>query len=98
MNEVVLGTGFGVLMGPYVANAFDPRTWSGDSNKITLEVMRIVLATGLFAIGVELPRSYLADHARGLLVMVVPTMAFGWLVIAGTLTLSASEHAELTLH
>lgn len=45
--------------------------------------MRIVLATGLFAIGVELPQSYLADHVKGLLVMVVPTMAFGWVVIAG---------------
>ncbi|PIL33976.1 transporter [Ganoderma sinense ZZ0214-1] len=44
--------------------------------------MRITLAAGLFAIGVELPQSYLADHAKGLLVMVVPTMAFGWLVVA----------------
>ena len=45
--------------------------------------MRITLAAGLFAIGVELPQSYLAKHAKGLLVMVVPTMAFGWLVVAG---------------
>lgn len=72
-------------MGPHCANIFDPRSWNDDSNKITLEVMRIVLATGLFAIGVELPQSYLADHAKGLLVMVVPTMAFGWLIVAGVL-------------
>lgn len=45
--------------------------------------MRVVLATGLFAIGVELPRSYMATHAKGLLVMVVPTMAFGWAIVAG---------------
>ena len=83
MNEVVLGTAFGVLMGPYCANIFDPRSWNEDTSKITLEVMRIVLATGLFAIGVELPQSYMADHARGLLVMVVPTMAFGWIIVAG---------------
>ncbi|GJE95423.1 Na-H-Exchanger domain-containing protein [Phanerochaete sordida] len=84
INEVVLGTAFGVLMGPHVANIFDPRSWGSDdtSQRITLEVMRIVLATGLFAIGVELPQSYLADHAKGLLVMVVPTMAFGWLIVA----------------
>lgn len=44
----------------------------------------MVLATGLFAIGVELPKSYMAKHVKGLLVMVVPTMAFGWLVVAGT--------------
>ena len=62
---------------------FNPRSWGGDLNTITLEVMRITLAAGLFAIGVELPQSYLAKHAKGLLVMVVPTMAFGWLVVAG---------------
>ena len=53
--------------------------------------MRVTLAVGLFAIGVELPESYLADHVKGLLVMVVPTMAFGWLVVAGTLELRHSH-------
>ncbi|EIW83167.1 hypothetical protein CONPUDRAFT_143158 [Coniophora puteana RWD-64-598 SS2] len=80
INEVILGTAFGVLVGPYVANAFNPRSWGPDSNIITLEFMRIVLATGLFAIGVELPGAYMLQHAKGLLIMVVPTMAFGWLV------------------
>jgi sodium/hydrogen antiporter len=70
-------------MGPYVANAFNPRGWGGDENRITMETMRVVLATGLFAIGVELPQSYVAEHVRGLIIMVVPTMAFGWLVIGG---------------
>ena len=70
-------------MGPHVANILNPRSWGSDSNAITLEIMRIVLATGLFAIGVELPQAYMAEHAKGLLVMVVPTMAFGWIVVAG---------------
>ena len=83
INEVVLGTACGVIFGPYCANIFNPRAWGGDLNLITLEVTRITLAAGLFAIGVELPQSYLADHAKGLLIMVVPTMAFGWLVVAG---------------
>ncbi|RDX48056.1 hypothetical protein OH76DRAFT_1484240 [Lentinus brumalis] len=82
INEVVLGTAIGVIFGPYCANIFNPRSWGGDTNIVTLEVMRVTLAAGLFAIGVELPQSYLWDHARGLLVMVVPTMAFGWLVVA----------------
>ena len=83
MNEVLLATVCGILFGPYYANIFNPRAWGGDINVITLEVMRITLAAGLFAIGVELPRSYLARHAKGLLIMVVPTMAFGWLIVAG---------------
>ncbi|KAJ8703235.1 hypothetical protein PTI98_001874 [Pleurotus ostreatus] len=70
-------------MGPLVANIFDPRSWGTASNTITLEVTRVVLAIGLFAIGIELPKSYLAKHVIGLSVLVVPTMAFGWLAVAG---------------
>lgn len=92
INEVVLGTAFGILMGPHCANIFNPRSWNENTNTITLEVMRVVLATGLFAIGVELPKSYLADHAKGLLVMVVPTMAFGWLIVAGTFVAVYTKH------
>ena len=72
-------------MGPHVANVFDPLSWKVESRALTLEVMRIVLATGLFAIGVELPQSYIVRHFKSLLVMVVPTMAAGWLVCAGEL-------------
>jgi hypothetical protein len=46
--------------------------------------MRVVLATGLFAVGVELPCAYMKEHAKSLLIMVVPTMAFGWVVVSGT--------------
>lgn len=84
INEVILGTGFGIIIGPYVANIFTPRSW-GSEITITLEVMRIVLATGLFAAGVELPCAYMKEHVRSLLVMVVPTMAFGWVVIASVI-------------
>lgn len=83
-------------MGPHVSNAFDPRSWGtsyASNNSITLEVTRVVLATGLFAIGVELPQSYMAKHAKALSVMVVPTMAFGWLVVGGQFI---SFHARFT--
>jgi Sodium/hydrogen exchanger family len=83
MNEVILGTGFGILLGPHVLGIFDPRSWTQVTDVLTREIMRVVLATGLFAIGVELPKRYLADHAKSLLIMVVPTMAFGWLISAG---------------
>lgn len=70
-------------MGPYCADVFDPRRWAPETGVITLEVMRVVLAVGLFAIGVELPESYMFRHVRGLVVLVVPTMAIGWFVVAG---------------
>jgi NhaP-type Na+/H+ or K+/H+ antiporter len=72
-------------MGPYFAGIFDPRSWGNKSDVITLEIMRVVLATGLFAIGVELPKSYMAKHAKSLLAMVIPTMAIGWVIVAGPL-------------
>ncbi|KAI0633861.1 Sodium/hydrogen exchanger family-domain-containing protein [Trametes polyzona] len=80
INEVVLGTACGIIFGPFCLNVLDPRAWGGDTNTITLEVTRLTLAAGLFAIGVELPPAYIAKHVKGLLVMVVPTMAFGWVV------------------
>ncbi|KAJ7466509.1 Sodium/hydrogen exchanger family-domain-containing protein [Mycena latifolia] len=85
INEVILGTIFGIVVGPHCAGIFDPRSWGDSSDAITLEVMRVILATGLFAIGVELPGSYMAKHVKGLLILVVPTMAFGWVVVAGIL-------------
>ncbi|KAJ7023275.1 Sodium/hydrogen exchanger family-domain-containing protein [Mycena alexandri] len=83
INEVILGTFFGIIVGPHCANIFNPRSWGTSSDAVTLEVMRVILATGLFAIGVELPGSYMAKHVKGLVILVVPTMAFGWVIVAG---------------
>ena len=83
IGESVLATAFGIIIGPHCANVFNPRSWSTTSNTITLEVMRVTLATGLFAIGVELPQAYLARHWKSLTIMVVPTMAIGWVTSAG---------------
>jgi NhaP-type Na+/H+ or K+/H+ antiporter len=85
----VLGTLFGIFMGPYFAGVFDPRSWGSNPDEFTLEVMRIVLTIGLFAIGVELPKSYMAYHAKSLLTLVVPTMAIGWAIVAGVYSLLA---------
>jgi NhaP-type Na+/H+ or K+/H+ antiporter len=70
-------------MGPYGAGVFDPRGWASDTREITLEVTRVVLGIGLFAIGVELPKAYMGQHIPGLVTLVVPTMAIGWIVVAG---------------
>lgn len=45
-------------------------------NTITLEVTRIVLAIGVFAIGVELPKQYMKKHWRSLFFLLVPTMTY----------------------
>ena len=45
MNEVILGTGFGILLGPHVLGIFDPRSWTQVTDVLTREIMRVVLAT-----------------------------------------------------
>ncbi|KAG2360635.1 Sodium/hydrogen exchanger family-domain-containing protein [Suillus spraguei] len=79
---------FGVIIGPYGAGIFDPRSWGGDAtedtvNEITLEFTRVVLAIGVFAIGVELPKAYMKRHWKSLLYLLFPVMTWGWFVSAG---------------
>ena len=66
--------------GPYGAGVFDPRSWAGGneetSNTITLEFTRVVLAIGVFAIGVELPKAYVARHWKSLFFLLGPVMTW----------------------
>jgi sodium/hydrogen antiporter len=59
--------------GPYGANIFNPRDWGGASdeitNTITLELTRVVLAIGVFAIGVELPKAYVCHSVAEIAIM-----------------------------
>ncbi|KAH6893668.1 Sodium/hydrogen exchanger family-domain-containing protein [Coprinopsis sp. MPI-PUGE-AT-0042] len=77
---------FGVIIGPFCADIFNPRAWSGGdevaTNVIVLEFTRVVLAIGVFAIGVELPKAYMARHWKSLFYLLVPVMTWGWLVSA----------------
>lgn len=66
--------------GPYGAGVFDPRSWANGNeettNTITLEFTRVVLAIGVFAIGVELPKAYVARHWKSLFFLLGPVMAW----------------------
>ncbi|KAI9509473.1 Sodium/hydrogen exchanger family-domain-containing protein [Russula earlei] len=77
---------FGVIIGPYGANIFDPHSWGNSTaesaNHITLEFTRIVIAIGVFAVGVELPKKYMYRHWKSLFFLLVPVMAWGWFVSA----------------
>ncbi|OSC97225.1 hypothetical protein PYCCODRAFT_1428628 [Trametes coccinea BRFM310] len=84
IGEAIWAFLFGVVIGPYGANIFDPRGWGGGDretiNTITLEVTRVVLAIGVFAIGVELPKAYMQKHWKSLLFLLGPVMTWGWFV------------------
>ena len=79
IGEATVATICGIIFGPHAANLFDPASW-GNVDQITLECSRIVLVVQCFAIGVELPRAYMERHWRSVTFLLVPVMAFGWLV------------------
>lgn len=66
--------------GPQGANVFNPRHWANGNedvvNEITLELTRVVLAIGVFAIGVELPKAYMLKHWKSLFFLLVPVMTW----------------------
>lgn len=76
---------FGVIIGPHGANIFNPHAWGDEKtvNTITLELTRVVLAIGVFAIGVELPKQYMKKHWKSIAFLLVPIMTWGWFVSAG---------------
>jgi len=79
IGEATVATICGIIFGPHAANLIDPGTW-GNTDKITLELSRIVLVVQCFAIGVELPKAYMERHWRSVVFLLVPVMTFGWLI------------------
>ncbi|KMP09026.1 Na(+)/H(+) antiporter 1 [Coccidioides immitis RMSCC 2394] len=78
IGEATVATLCGVIFGPHAANLFDPISW-GNVDKITLECSRIVLVVQCFAVGVELPKSYMERHWKSVALLLVPVMTWGWL-------------------
>ncbi|KAK5008049.1 Na+/H+ antiporter, partial [Cryomyces antarcticus] len=79
IGEATVATICGIIFGPHAANLIDPGTW-GNTDQITLEFSRIVLVVQCFAVGVELPKSYMERHWRSVTFLLIPVMTFGWLI------------------
>ncbi|KAE8166528.1 alkali metal cation/H+ antiporter Nha1 C terminus-domain-containing protein [Aspergillus tamarii] len=79
IGEATVATLCGIIFGPHAANLFNPHEW-GNIDKITLECSRIVLVVQCFAVGVELPKSYMNRHWKSVFLLLVPVMTWGWLI------------------
>ncbi|KAK5955783.1 Na+/H+ antiporter [Knufia fluminis] len=79
IGEATVATICGLIFGPHAANLINPLTW-GNTDQITLEFSRIVLVVQCFAIGVELPKSYMERHWLSVVCLLIPVMTFGWLM------------------
>ncbi|KAJ5783098.1 hypothetical protein N7457_004872 [Penicillium paradoxum] len=79
IGEATVATLCGIIFGPHAANLFNPHDW-GNIDKITLECSRIVLVVQCFAVGVELPKSYMERHWKSVSLLLIPVMTWGWLI------------------
>ena len=79
IGEATVATICGVIFGPHAADLINPMTW-GNTDQVTLEFSRIVLVVQCFAVGVELPKSYMERHWKSVVFLLVPVMTFGWLI------------------
>ncbi|GMK53789.1 hypothetical protein CspeluHIS016_0103750 [Cutaneotrichosporon spelunceum] len=83
LGEAPIATIVGIICGRYIGKIFDPISWGGKEDtidEITLEVTRVVIALGVFSVGVELPKAYVKKHWRTLFFLLGPCMVWGWLI------------------
>lgn len=81
LSEPPLATLVGIIFGRRGITILDPQTW-GWQDDITQEITRIIVGVQVFAVAIELPRTWLARHWRSIAMMLGPVMMFGWLVSA----------------
>lgn len=79
IGEATVATLCGVIFGPHAANLIDPKSW-GNVDITTIEFSRVVLVVQCFAVGVELPKFYMEKHWKSVVFLLIPVMAFGWLI------------------
>ncbi|KAF1996797.1 hypothetical protein P154DRAFT_401067, partial [Amniculicola lignicola CBS 123094] len=79
IGEATVATICGIIFGPHAADLINPLEW-GNTDLITLEFSRIVLVVQCFAVGVELPRSYMEKHWKSVTLLLIPVMTYGWLI------------------
>lgn len=79
IGEATVAFVCGLIFGPHAADLLNPTSW-GNVDKITLEASRIVLVVQCFAVGVELPKSYMERHWKSVTLLLLPVMTYGWLI------------------
>ena len=79
IGEATVATICGIIFGPNAANLINPLEW-GNVDQVTLEFSRIVLVVQCFAVGVELPKSYMERHWKSVVYLLLPVMIWGWLL------------------
>ncbi|GAA5813344.1 hypothetical protein MFLAVUS_006821 [Mucor flavus] len=79
LSEAFVALVVGIIAGPLVSNGFDPNSWN-DSDEITKELTRCILAIQVMAVGIDLPKHYMKKEWLTMFMFLLPVMIFMWLV------------------
>jgi len=93
LSEPPIALLFGIIVGPRVLGWLTPIvcdvTGCADKgavggwewgDEILQEATRVIVGIQVFAVGIELPKFYMARHWRSVAMMLGPVMTFGWIV------------------
>ncbi len=78
-SELMIATAIGVVLGPAGIDAVRLTDW-GAPMVLVEEIARLTVAIAVTSIALQLPRDYVRERARALLVVLGPVMAVTWLV------------------
>ncbi|KAI9502299.1 Cation/H+ exchanger [Coemansia spiralis] len=81
VSDTLVALLFGILFGPAGLDAVNPADWI-DVHSFTLEFTRLIIAIQVMAAGITLPKKYLRDELKSLLVLLGPVMIWMWLTSA----------------
>ncbi|CEP10045.1 hypothetical protein [Parasitella parasitica] len=79
LSEAFVALIVGIIAGPLVSNGFNPNGWD-DSDEITKELTRCILAIQVMAVGIDLPKHYMKKEWLTMFMLLLPIMIFMWLV------------------
>ncbi|KAF6795825.1 Na(+)/H(+) antiporter C3A11.09-like protein 1 [Colletotrichum sojae] len=83
LGEALPAVVLGICLGPLAAKFLDSERWGsaveGQTNDITLGVMRVMIGIQLVMAGYQLPAKYQKTRWRDMLVLMIPIMTLMWL-------------------
>lgn len=79
ISEAFVAVVVGIIAGPLVANGINPYSWN-DTDEITKQLTRCVIAIQVMASGIELPKHYLKKEWLTMLLLLGPVMVYMWLM------------------
>ncbi|GKT43025.1 putative Na(+)/H(+) antiporter [Colletotrichum spaethianum] len=83
LGEALPAVVLGICLGPLAAKFLDSERWGsaveGQTNDITLGVMRVMIGIQLVMAGYQLPARYQKNRWKDMLVLMIPIMTLMWL-------------------